>query len=208
MDSLSREYCAFTVAIIIALHPLIVQPGNRQFSPYELSFEVKNSEYGASPNFAVNALSLHQGFHLFEKSIRKLGRNLIQMGCKGVPSVVDFMDLPEAEIGWDIIFFHTDQPVITNMEIAAKIKSYANFLMSQKGLEARHSSLSEIAAIIWQSQLPTCRPTPEVVKSVQHKRRKSSAEISDRQLSNCGKKIVKIVNTTMCHAGHDSAIQS
>ena len=125
MDSLSREYCAFTVAIVMVLHPLITQPGNTQFSPYKLSFEVKNSEYGASPDFAVNALSLHQGFHLFKKSIRKLGHNLIQMGCKGVPSVVNFMDLPEAEIGWNITFFLSDQSVITRLEIAAKIRSNA-----------------------------------------------------------------------------------
>ena len=203
MDSLSREYCAFTVAIALVLHPLIAQQGNRQFSPYELSFEVNDSEYGASPNFAVNALSLHQGFHLFKKSIRKLGHNLMQMGCKGVPSVVDFRDLPGAEIGWDIIFFHTDQPVIMNIEITAKIKSNAHFFMSQRGLEAHHSSLSEIVAVIWQRQLPTCRPTPEIVKSVQHKRRKFSTEISDRQMGNCGKKIVKLVSTTMCVNNED-----
>ena len=92
----------------------------------------------------------------------------MQMGCKGVPSVVDFRDLPGAEIGRDIISFHTDQPVIMNIEITAKIKSNAHFFMSQRGLEAHHSSLSEIVAVIWQRQLPTCRPTPEIVKSVQH----------------------------------------
>ena len=99
MDFLSKEYCAFTVAIVMLRHPLIAQPGNCQLSPYELSFEVKNSKYGALPDFAVDALSLHQGFHLVKKSIRKLGHNLIQMGCKGVPSAINFMDLPEAEIG-------------------------------------------------------------------------------------------------------------
>ena len=199
MDSLSKEYCAFTVAIVMVLHPLITQPGNTQFSPYELSFKVKNSEYGVSPDIAVNTLSLHQGFHLFKKSIRNLGHNLIQMGCKGgVPSVANFMDLPKAEICWDILFFHSDQSVITRLERAAKIRSNAHFFMSQKGLEAHHSSLSEISAVIWQRQLPTCRPPPEVLKNVQHKRRKSSSEISERQLSNCGKKIVNMVNTTMC----------
>ena len=85
----------------------------------------------------------------------------------------------------------------------AKIKSNAHFFMSQKGLEAHHSSLSEIAAVMWQRQLPTCRPTTEVAKSVQHKCRKSITEISDSQMSNCGKKTVKLVNTTMCVNSED-----
>ena len=77
-----------------------------QLSPSVLSSDLNNSDYGESPDFAVNPLALHQGFHLFKKSIRKLGHTLIQMGCKGLPSVVEFMGLPEADIGWDIIFFN------------------------------------------------------------------------------------------------------
>ena len=195
MDSLAREYCAYTAAIVIVLHPIVATLGLGQLSPNELSVEVNNSEYAASPNFAVNPLALHQGFHLFKKSIRKLGHEMIQMGCKGIPSVAEFMNLPEAEIGWDIVFFHTDKRVLTNSEIMLEVKTTAHSFMSQKGLMAQHSSLCEIGAALWQRQLPTCRPPPiipiETPDIVQHKRRKCSTELAGRQLSNCGKKSSK-----------------
>ena len=81
------------------------------------------------------------------------------------------------------------------------IKKKAHYFMSQKGLEAQTSSLSEIGAILWQRQLPTCRPqpiTPKGPEIVRHKRRKSSHELSDRQLSNCGKKVIEMVSSHMC----------
>ena len=203
MESLAEEYCAFTVAIVIVVHPLISLLARGQLSPNRLSSEVNNSEYGGSPDFAVNPLALHQGFHLYKKSIRKLGHTLIQMGCKGLPSVVEFMGLPEADIGWDIIFFHdTGRETLQLKEVLLmEVKTKAHYFMSQKGLEARTSSLSEIGAVLWQRQLPTCRPqpiTPKGPKIVRHKRRKSSNELSERQLSNCGKKVIEMVSTHIC----------
>ena len=203
MDSLAEEYCAFTVAIVIVVHPRIALLASRQLSPSGLSSEVNNSEYGGSPDFSVNPLALHQGFHLFKKSIRKLGHTLIQMGCKGLPSVVEFMGLPEADRGWDIIFFNdTDLKIMTfRHELLDEVKTKAHYFMSQKGLEARSSSLSEIGAVLWQRQLPTCRPAPITPKGpeiVKHKRRKSSNELTPRQLSNCGKKVIDMVASNMC----------
>lgn len=207
MDSLSREYCAFTVAIVLVIHPLLSFEVGVQLSPKTLSVEVNNSVYGRSPDFAVNPLALHQGFHIFKKGIRKLGYNLIEMGSKGIPAIVEFMDLPEVVVGWDIIFLDTDRKnVILNSDILLIVTEKAHYLMKQKGFMPQFSSLSHIGAVLWQRQLPTCRPvqiTPLETESVQNKRRKSSTEMSDRQRSNCAKKVISMVQSSMCVNNED-----
>ena len=59
MESPAEEYCAFTVAIVIVVHPLLALRKSGRLSPNSLSSEVNNSEYDESPDFAVNSLALH-----------------------------------------------------------------------------------------------------------------------------------------------------
>ena len=207
MESLAREYCAFTAAIVLVLYPIVDELVKGQLSPESLATAVNNSHFGGSPDFAVNPLALHQGFHLYKKSVRLLGHGLIQMGSKEIPTVAAFLGLREAQIGWDIIFFKADLPTgRSNPELLVEIKSKAHSFMNLKGFIAQHSSLSEISAILWQRQLPTCRPPPIIPKepeTVTHKRRKSCDELSERQLTNCGKQVMNMVSSMMCVNNED-----
>ena len=135
---------------------------------------------------------------------------MIQMGCKGIPSVAEFMDITEAKIGWDIVFFLSDQELLTSSEIMLKVTINAHYFMRQRGSVAQYSSLSEIGAVLWQRQLPTCRPPPIVSPIIQktpdivhHKRRKCSNKLAGRQLSDCGKKVIKIASSQLCVNNED-----
>ena len=131
---------------------------------------------------------------------------MIQMGCKGIPSVAEFMDITEAKIGWDIVFFLSDQELLTSSEIMLKVTINAHYFMRQRGSVAQYSSLSEIGAVLWQRQLPPPIVSPIIQKTpdiVHHKRRKCSNKLAGRQLSDCGKKVIKIVSSQLCVNNED-----
>jgi hypothetical protein len=105
MDTDGIDYCAFTLSIVLIWHPLNAPNRGGQWSPDVLSAAMKKMQYGTEGNFVVNPLALHQSFHLFKKTIRSLGHELVQMGGRrNIPMIVEFMGLPEVSNGWDIKF--------------------------------------------------------------------------------------------------------
>ena len=71
MASISHEYCAFTVAIVIESLP---RSNNiKQWSIESLVEEMKQIEMCEDHNFAVDSLALHQGLNIFKKNHRAPG---------------------------------------------------------------------------------------------------------------------------------------
>lgn len=104
MNSIEVEYCAKTVAIMLAIEPYITYTARKQWDCYELAIEYENSQYGSDTNFTVNPKALHQGLFIFKKAIKLLGHELTVMNTKGVFRIEPFMDLPAISKGLDIIF--------------------------------------------------------------------------------------------------------
>ena len=104
MSEIAVEYCALTLAAVLVWHPLEAPNRSGQWSPDALSEAMKCLPYGTELNFTINPLALHQGFHLFKKTIRSFGHVLISMRARNIGLVLSFMTLPEVLHGWDIIF--------------------------------------------------------------------------------------------------------
>ena len=104
MDYVGVVYCAFTVATVLVWHPLECPNRSGQWSPTAIADAMKLREHGTDLNFSINPLALHQGFHLFKKSIRNYDHELIPMRSRDVGMIPYSMDLPEVLHGWDIKF--------------------------------------------------------------------------------------------------------
>lgn len=156
MNNLAIEYCALTLAIILVWHPMRIPLGGEQWSASVLADEMKVNEYSDSSNLTVNPLALHQGFHIFKKSIRSHGHELVQMGCeRDVPLIPSFMSLPDVFNGWNIIFAPSKRCSVDLSEVESMIKIKTQAIVKRhSGGVLRFSSLNEIGAFIYQSQLP------------------------------------------------------
>ena len=208
MEHIAEEYCALTVAAVIVWHPL--QSSNRpgQWSPNSISDAMKLLQYGTDLNFSINPLALHQGLHLFKKQIRNHGHELVSMRARGTALILPFMDLPEVLHGWDIIFQIQKRTTVELSELLQRVNDVAKFLVkSNCHRDLQFQSLVEIGAFLWQQQLPVRAATPikEITIPIKtHKRRKTSGELSSRQLSNCGKTILSMVSNSICVSNEDS----
>lgn len=204
------DYCALTLATVLVWHPLRVPSGGGQWSPEMISMEMKALQYGSMGNFVVNPFALHQSFHIFKKSIRLFGHDLIPMGgIRGVAMIAEFMDLPEVSNGWNIKFVESAREYSDLNVILGMIGEKAKHLI--KRLDRRELtffSLTELGAAIFQRQLPVKRPAvlalqePGSVKT--NKRRKTSDELGQKQLSNCGKDIIGMIKRTTCVNDEDA----
>ena len=208
MEYIAEEYCALTVAAVLVWHPL--QSSNRpgQWSPNSIADGMKLLQYGDELNLSINPLALHQGFHLFKKNIRNFGHELVSMRAREVALILPFMDLPEALHGWNIIFQIQTRTTYELCELLKRVNDVAKMLIkSYCQRDLQFQSLVEIGAFLWQQQLPVRAATPmkEVTLPIKaHKRRKTSRELSSRQLSNCAKSILRMVSNSICVNNEDS----
>ena len=201
MDTDGIDYCAFTLSIVLIWHPLNAPNRGGQWSPDVLSAAMKKMQYGTEGNFVVNPLALHQSFHLFKKTIRSLGHELVQMGGqRNIPMIVEFMGLPEVSNGWDIKFVVGDCNHMELNEIEFNIQEMAAKIVKRYCGRCLHfKSLTELGASIFQRQLPVVRFVPEEPgPSPVSKRRKTSSELGEKQMSNHGKSIVNMIVETVC----------
>lgn len=94
MESLAVEFCAFTVAIAVELHPWTELDTRKQWNPEQLSLEIAVGPYGDSVNLKVNSEALHQGLYIFKRALNNLRHEIVQMGGnKSVMSIFGFMEL-------------------------------------------------------------------------------------------------------------------
>ena len=208
MDYVGVAYCALTVAAVLVWHPLQCPRKSGQWSPIEIAEAMKLLQYGTDLNFSINPLALHQGLHLFKKNIRNYGHELISMRSRDVGMIPSFMYLPEVLHGWDIKFMTQKRTTSVLSVLLEEIYGIAKMIMwSNYEEELQFKSLVEIGAFLWQQQLPVRRATPmkeKIEAQTTHKRRKTSGELSSRQLSNCGKDILNMVSNSICVNNEDT----
>jgi hypothetical protein len=120
-------------------------------------------------------------------------------GKKGIALIVSFMGLPEVHNGLNIRFTLTERSKLEIGEVNLLIEKMAFKLVKRHcGRDLQYKSLSELAAHMYQMSLlvePEKDLGPEITVN---KRRKTSAELGPRQLSNCGKEIVNYVVKNLC----------
>jgi hypothetical protein len=125
-----------------------------------------------------------------------------------VGMISTFMDLPEVLHGWDIKFTIQKRTSSVLSVLLDEVYGIARKIMwSNYEEELQFKSLVEIGAFLWQQQLPVRRAAPrqeEIVPQTAHKRRKTSGELSSRQLSNCGKVILNMVSNSICVNNEDT----
>jgi hypothetical protein len=202
MDTDAVDYCALTLAVVLVWHPLQIPSGGK-WSPDMLASEMRNQQYGKHGNFVVNPLALHQSFHLFKKLITKLyGHELVLKGRgKNRALISEFMGLPEVQNGWDIKFIPRDRESKEVDVIERDIGEKAKLLVRRHSdRELQFNSLTEFGASMFQRQLPVSRVEdvdPEELGPT-NKRRKTSDELGQKQLNNCGKDVVNMILENIC----------
>jgi hypothetical protein len=208
MDYVGVAYCALTVAAVLVWHPLDCPNRSGQWSPNAIADAMRLLQHGTDLNFTINPLALHQGFHIFKKNIRSYGHELISMRSRDVGMILPFMDLTEVLHGWDIKFTVQKRTSSVLSVLLDEIYGIARKIMwSNYEEELQFKSLVEIGAFLWQQLLPVRRAAPreeEIVPQTVHKRRKTSGELSSRQLSNCGKVILNMVSNSICVNNEDT----
>lgn len=202
---LAVDYCALTLAVVLVWYPLRVPSGGGQWSASGLSEEMLKLQYGEEINMMVNPLALHQGLHLFKKFVRILGHELITMsGKKGVAMILSFMDLPEVFNGLNIKFCNTERDDMEMQDINVLIEQMGQRLVKRhSGRELHFKSLSELGAHIYQLSLPVDREVDSGHEVSVNKRRKTSSELGEKQMSNCGKEILNYVIDNLCVRSED-----
>ena len=125
--------------------------------------------------------------------------------------ISSFMGLPDVFNGWDIIFAPSKRCFMDLTEVENMIKMNAQAMIKRHSDRVlRFSSLNEIGAFIYQSQLPVtpALPVPEVVVEDpgpnSNKRRKCSDELGKKQQKNCGKEILSMIQNTLCIQNEDA----
>ena len=222
MTDLAVDYCAFTVAIVLIWNPLELSNRPGQWSPQELAHAMQTTQYGQETNIYVNPLALHQGLHLFKKTIRLKGHELVQMnGTKNTCMIESFMGLSAVNNGYDIKFVPQDRISyqVNELEIAVA-KMAGEMIRRYCGRDLLYKNLNEVSAKIFQSQLPNegespdlevyhepePEPVPEVKPNLESvkKRRKMFADLGVKQMANCAKDVVSMISRTMCVNDEDA----
>lgn len=128
-----------------------------------------------------------------------------------MPLISSFMGLPDVFNGWNIIFAPSKRCFMDLTEIESMIQRNAQAIIKRHSDRVlRFSSLNEIGAFIYQSQLPVAPalPVPEPVVEdpgpSSNKRRKCSSELGNKQLRNCGKEILNMIQNTLCIKDEDA----
>ena len=103
MASLSLEFCAFTVAIVIECRPN--NGSSQQHSVESIIHDFKQFEHCEDHYFHVNMAALHQGLPIFKKPIERLGHRIIFMGAHiDQFRTEEFMDSPPRTRGSELIY--------------------------------------------------------------------------------------------------------
>ena len=132
-------------------------------------------------------------------------------GRRDVPLISSFMGLPVVFNGWDIIFAPSKRCFMDVTEVENMIKMNAQAMIKRHSDRVlRFFSLNEIGAFIYQSQLPVtpALPVPEVLVEDpgpnSNKRRNCSDELGKKQLQDCGKEILSMIQNTLCIKNEDA----
>ena len=186
MTSISHEYCAFTVAIVIECHPK--SNGIRQWSIESLDEEMKSEDH----NFTVNPLALHQGLNIFNNPIESLGHTVVKKSAgKNEMRTEMFMDLVPKARGSEIIFAAEQSNTHRSRDdLVSDIAKTANHLIRKVfNVESRFVSISEVCGVLWLAQLN---------ESVTSKRRKRGDTIGDKQLGRYAVKVRDYIADNIC----------
>ena len=206
MESLAIEFCAFTVAIAVELHPWTEVDTRKQWNPEQLSLEIGAGPCGDSVNLTVDTEALHQGLYIFKRALNNFRHEIVQMGGnKSVMSISSFMELPERRKGLNIIFVWLQRSeTATYEEILQKICNTANNLLLGCGYQkTRFRSLGELCGFLWQEKerahkvfLNTPDTTGDPPATV-NKRRKSADQLGPKMLTIYGKQILDYVSNNL-----------
>jgi hypothetical protein len=93
--SLTVNFCAFMLAIVIVCHSVDTVNTNHQWSAEEISKILNDLPRAKHPNYHVNPVALKQGLLLFKRRLQKWGITHIEMYQEEKKSL-EFFDLEES----------------------------------------------------------------------------------------------------------------
>jgi hypothetical protein len=101
--SLTVDYCAFMLAIVIVCHSVDTVNTNYQWSPEEISAILNDLPRAKHPNYHVNPVALKQGLLLFKRHLQKWGISHIKM-YQEEKKPLEFFDLEESRTSIEMKF--------------------------------------------------------------------------------------------------------
>ena len=191
MASLSLEFCAFTVAIVIECRPN--NGSSQQHSVESIIHDFKQFEHCEDHNFHVNIDALHQGLAIFKKPIERLGHKIIFMSAHADQfRTKEFMDISPRTRGSELVYTVVENNLIRKRDdFVTDIAKTANVLLHRTFQEtSKYVSISEILGVLWLLNLSD--------SSDSNKRRKVGEDLGDKQLLRYGNQVREFVSTHIC----------
>ena len=200
--SLTVDYCAFMVAIVISCHKIDAANSNTQWSGEELAEKLNLSPQAQHSNFHVNPLALKQGLVLFQRYLHKWGVSTIVLHQEE-KATVEYFNLGEMLRSVEVKFA-TYQSVGTersNDDTLQLILTIRNKLLSLAGYEkSTHESACSVFGSLYLPLATNLSPIEATTKSTpastvqyvtkQYKVRKSPSKLGKRAVYNSTKKVL------------------
>ena len=207
--SLSAEYCAFMVGIMVSRYIIDVRNPNVQQSPEKITENLNSLEFGLKRNFYVTVVALHHGLFIFKRALQSMGYEIIEMHGKK-KQLVDFFTLSSGKRGYDVKFPLLDgvslpldckEETLNNVVLANRdlLLSMGNFMKS-KFFSCSSLFLNlfvDIQTLVKQkdqTQASFLSPMTDAKRSIS-KVRKPIDDLSDRSIKNNGKRVLEYVES-------------
>jgi hypothetical protein len=202
--SLTVDYCAFMLAIVIVCHSVDTVNTNYQWSAEEISKILNDLPRAKHPNYHVNPVALKQGLLLFKRHLQKWGISHIEMYQEEKKSL-EFFDLEESRRSIEMKFGayqsvgdDMDERVVLDM-----ILNVRNKLLLLGGYESSiHESPCSVFGILYLPMITNHTPvkeTPETsplptsssqFMTTQFRVRKAPDQLGSRSIYNSTKKVL------------------
>jgi hypothetical protein len=202
--SLTVDYCAFMLAIVIVCHSVNPVNTNHQWSAEEISQTLNDLPRAEHPNFHVNPVALKQGLLLFKRHFHKWGISTVEM-YQEEKKTLEFFDLEESRRSIEMKFgtYHTVDQEIDEMEVLSIILTVRDKLLSLGGYErSKHESPCSVFGSLYLplvtsktpvKETPTTSPAPSSgsqFMTTQLKVRKAPDQLGKKAINNSTKKVL------------------
>ncbi len=207
--SLTVDYCAFMVAIVVVCHSVNAGNTNYQWSAEEIAEILNGMPRAMHPNYHVNPVALKQGSILFKRHLSKWGISAIEMYQEDKKSC-EFFDLGESRRSIEMKFgtYRCLSEEQSDSEVLDEILKVRDKLLLLGGFEKSiHSTPCSVFGTLYLPLAKNSSPVKESPKSPptyasqastnesqfmtkQFKVRKSPHKLGSRAIYNSTKKVL------------------
>jgi hypothetical protein len=202
--SITVDYCAFLLAIVIVCHSVNPVNTNYLWSAEEISQTLNDLPRAEHPNFHVNPVALRQGLLLFRRHFHKWGISTVEM-YQEEKKTLKFFDLEESRRSIEMKFgtYHAVDQETDERDVLSMILTVRDKLPSLGGYEkSKHESPCSVFGSLYLplvtnqtpvKETPTISPAPSSgseFMTTQLKVRKASNQLGRKAINNSTKKVL------------------